>query len=213
MHDPVPLHETASFKSVYFCHVHFSTPPAPALCPVVWCDLQQWPSVWCLWLMLVGAPISPALVPHKSNELLCIAPLFFPSLTFPSYPPPPNVSPSLTHDQLRPSPALSAGQHFSAPGPLLRHSFTLRLFGCRCQIHRETGSRPKVVEKKETALLLLSLLLFSRWEMCVCTDITLLACAPSASLPIYKESRLEKWKKGKRHSHGDSPEPDLCGMK
>lgn len=98
--------------------------------------------------MLVGAPISPVLVPHKSNELPRIAPLFFPSLTFPSSPPPHSVSPSLTHDQLRPCPALSASQHFSPPGPLLCHSFTLRLFGCRCQIHREMGSRPKVVEKK-----------------------------------------------------------------
>lgn len=100
--------------------------------------------------MLVGAPISPALVPHKSNELPRIALLVFPSLTFPSspLPRPPNVSPSLMHDQLRPRPPLTASQHFSPPGPLLCHSFTLCLFGCCCQIHRETGSRPKVVEKK-----------------------------------------------------------------
>lgn len=72
--------------------------------------------------MLVWAPISPASVPHKSDELPRMPPLFAinpPLLFLPSYPP--FFCTSWRSDQLNPCPALTVRQHF------LSHSYPLAL--------------------------------------------------------------------------------------
>lgn len=73
--------------------------------------------------MLVWAPISPASVPHKSDELPSMPPLssINPPLLF--LPSPLLFSPSWTSDQLRPCPALTACQHFLSSSYPLALSF------------------------------------------------------------------------------------------
>ena len=83
--------------------------------------------------MLVWAPISPASVPHKSNELPSATPLppplssINPPLLFPPISPllslPPLPLPFWTSDQLRPCPTLTARQHFLSSSYPLALSF------------------------------------------------------------------------------------------